>query len=74
MLAVMLCAVMAQAAAAQGTSTAPAFDPTAFSFGLAPVVTGLDQPVSIVDPNDGSGRLFIVERPGRILIFEDGKA
>jgi glucose/arabinose dehydrogenase len=63
---------MAAPAVAQGTPTPP-FDPARFAFGLAPVVTGLDQPVFLADPNDGSGRLFIVERSGQILILQAGK-
>ena len=37
------------------------------------VVTGLKRPVGVVSPNDGSGRLFIIEQAGRILIFEGGQ-
>ena len=36
----------------------------------APVVTGLELPVDIQNAGDGSGRLFIVEKRGRILIFQ----
>jgi glucose/arabinose dehydrogenase len=36
------------------------------------VVDGLDQPVFVADPADGSGRLFVVEQPGRIRIVRDG--
>jgi glucose/arabinose dehydrogenase len=72
-LALVACVMFAGTTAAQGTPTGAAFDPATFSFGLEPVVTGLDQPVYLADPNDGSGRLFIVERPGRILILQDGK-
>lgn len=37
------------------------------------VVDGLDQPTGIVTANDGSGRLFIIERTGRIRILQDGQ-
>ena len=33
---------------------------------------GFNQPVDIQHAGDGSGRLFIVERGGKILILEDG--
>ncbi|HEU5430359.1 MAG TPA: PQQ-dependent sugar dehydrogenase, partial [Thermomicrobiales bacterium] len=72
-LAIVLSATGVLPTAAQSTPTTPAFDPATFAFGLTPVVTGLDQPAYVADPNDGSGRLFIVERPGRILIVRGGK-
>ena len=41
-----------------------------------PVVTrvtgGLDAPLDVVDPEDGSGRLFVAEQAGRIRIVKDG--
>lgn len=40
---------------------------------LEKLVDGLDNPVQMVDPNDGTGRFFIVEKPGKILILKDGK-
>ncbi len=36
-----------------------------------PVATGLDRPVFAISP-DGDERLFIVERPGRVLVLVDG--
>ena len=39
---------------------------------LTPVVSGLDQPVLVTHAADGSNRLFIVEKDGRILIHESG--
>src|SRR5829696_9993480 len=35
-------------------------------------ITGLTQPVFIANAGDGSGRLFIVERAGRIRLIKDG--
>lgn len=40
---------------------------------LVPVAEGLIDPVNVAAPNDGSGRIFIVERVGTILIVEDGQ-
>jgi glucose/arabinose dehydrogenase len=37
------------------------------------VVSGIDQPVDIKNAGDGTARLFVVERPGRIVIVEEGK-
>ena len=39
---------------------------------LAPIATGLDSPLWVI--GDGSGRLFVVEQPGRIRIVADGAA
>ena len=48
-------------------STTPQ-QPTAIA--LQPVITsGLEAPVYLIDPRDGSSRLFIVEEPGRIRIY-----
>ena len=38
---------------------------------IAPVVTeGLENPLFLTQTGDGSGRLFIVEQPGRIRVLE----
>jgi glucose/arabinose dehydrogenase len=36
------------------------------------VVSGLERPVQVIHAGDGSGRLFVVEQPGRIRIVRDG--
>ena len=41
------------------------------AFGLELVAEGLEQPVQVVNPGDGSGRLFVVEQIGRIRIIRD---
>jgi glucose/arabinose dehydrogenase len=51
-------------------SVAPAL--SAADITLAPIATGLDRPVFITSARDGSGRTFIVEQGGRILVRKDG--
>ena len=41
--------------------------------GLAQFTSGLDSPVDITHAGDGTGRIFVVEKPGRIKIVRDGK-
>lgn len=43
--------------------------PNPGSYTWSPVVTGLTQSVDIQNSGDGSGRLFVVEKPGRIRII-----
>ena len=50
-----------------------AFDPAAFAVALEPVVDGFELPVHVADAGDASGRLFVVEQPGRIRIVRDGR-
>ncbi len=47
--------------------------PTIPSIRLTKVVGGLDNPVYVTHAGDGSGRLFVVEQTGRILIVRDGR-
>jgi len=47
------------------------FDPDRVALGVQVVVDGLDQPIDIASPGDGSGRVFIVEQPGRIRTVLD---
>ena len=40
---------------------------------LEPVATNLWEPLDLVDPNDGSGRLFVLERRGLVRVIVDGE-
>ncbi len=40
---------------------------------LRQVVDGLDDPLFLTHAGDGSNRLFVIERPGRIRIIRDGR-
>jgi len=50
----------------------PITDPAAIRVELRTIVGGLDTPVGIANANDGSGRLFILEKIGRIRIVQGG--
>ena len=60
-----------------GTTPDPAAteppEPPAQSLVLAPIVEGLDQPVAVASPDDGSGDLYVVEQAGRILRLPGGQ-
>ncbi len=42
-------------------------------FKLKEIVSGLNSPIGLVDPSDGSKRLFIAEQGGIIKVLENGK-
>jgi glucose/arabinose dehydrogenase len=46
--------------------------PPPFSFSLQPIVSGLSSPLGLEQPNDGSGRLFVVQQGGTIRIIQNG--
>ena len=51
----------------------PAPSPTPATFDFVPVATGFTNPEDLQQPNDASGRLFVVEQGGRIqMIQSDG--
>lgn len=45
-------------------------DPSGYIW--APLVNGLERPLDLADPADGSNRLLIVEKAGRIRVLQDG--
>src|SRR5262245_12719559 len=51
----------------------PVSTASAFTLHLQPVLTGLRQPLDIRQPADGSDRLFVVEKGGRIRIAHGGQ-
>ncbi|MGD0613214.1 MAG: PQQ-dependent sugar dehydrogenase [Anaerolineales bacterium] len=55
------------------TQNNPVGFPDPGGYAWEPVVTGLNLPVDIQNAGDGSGRLFIVEKSGRILILQNGQ-
>ncbi len=59
------------------TPTAPPAEPAVvplplLAVELLPLAGGFDKPVYLTNAGDGSGRLFVVEQRGRILIVDDG--
>lgn len=55
------------------TLTTAAASTTDFAFDTELVVDGLDRPVQVVDPDDDSNRLFIVEQGGAIRVIREGE-
>ncbi len=47
--------------------------PNAPSYHWTPVIANMASPVDIQFPDDGSGRMFIIEQEGRIRIIENGQ-
>lgn len=66
---------LALALAACGTPPAEANTPPAQTpeVRLEPVVSGLEQPTSVVSPDDGSGRLFVTQKTGLARVIENGE-
>src|SRR5262245_20326433 len=46
--------------------------PTLAALTLEPVLSGLASPLFVTHASDGSGRLFVVEQPGVILVLQPG--
>ncbi len=52
--------------------TGPSPNPQVGQLELVTVATGFTNPLDLQQPNDGSGRLFVVEQGGRIRIIDGG--
>jgi len=55
---------------AAGEALIGLYDISSIELELEQVITGLDRPVAITHAADGSGRLFIAQQPGQIVIFD----
>lgn len=56
-----------------GSGEGPAVEGPPPEVGLERVVTGLERPTLVTHPGDGSGRLFVLEQPGRVRVVEGGQ-
>ena len=63
---------MAPAVLAQDAT--PTWDPASFgsAFTLELYASGFEDPVGVVDPNDGSERLFVIEQGGKVRVLTGG--
>ena len=55
------------------TETVITFGAAQMTLALVPVIDGLQRPTYLTHAGDGSGRLFIIEKPGRIRVFTGGQ-
>jgi glucose/arabinose dehydrogenase len=58
------------APASESGSTIPPLDSGPDALALEPFATGLDAPIGIANAGDGSGRLFVNERGGRVRVVD----
>jgi glucose/arabinose dehydrogenase len=65
-------AAPAPAAVEPAVPTPVAADPSASSVKLSVVASGLSSPVFVTSPDDGTNRLFIVQKTGKVKIVQDG--
>lgn len=55
------------------TPTPPTPRPTTREIALELVASGVDRPLHVTHAGDGSGRLFVVEKTGKIRVIEDSE-
>jgi glucose/arabinose dehydrogenase len=70
LLGITLSAVLCGCSGNSSTVMPPISPPTSSTFELVPVASGFASPEDLQQPNDGSGRLFVVEQSGRIQIID----
>ncbi len=50
----------------------PQLQAQSLEIAVTPIISGLQRPTAIAHAGDGSGRLFVLEQAGRVLIYRDG--
>ena len=65
-------ALLAGCGGGNSSGTTPPPPPGPLTLALSPVVSGLNAPVDVQTPGDGSGRLFVVEQAGSIRVVKNG--
>ncbi len=70
--ALVLASLLGPATSAADAVSAAAV-PSRIHLGLTRVATGLSRPLLVTNAGDGSGRLFVVEQTGKIMIVKAGK-
>ena len=70
LLGITLSAVLCGCSGNSSTVMPPTSPPSSATFELVPVASGFASPEDLQQPNDGSGRLFVVEQSGRIQIID----
>jgi glucose/arabinose dehydrogenase len=63
--------ILSQTATTTSTNVSVFPDPSGYTWAL--IVSGMELPVDIKNASDGSGRLFIVDKRGKIYILENGR-
>ncbi|HEX5164031.1 MAG TPA: PQQ-dependent sugar dehydrogenase, partial [Thermomicrobiales bacterium] len=69
----LVAAALVLGAALSGVPAVPAPTSAQSSLSLVPVTGNLDAPVAMTNAGDGTNRLFVVERSGRIRVIVDGQ-
>lgn len=64
---------LSSASAVASPSSVGRFDPSRVALGAEQVASGFDQPLFVTYAADGSGRIFVVEKGGKIKLLTNGQ-
>lgn len=65
--------LMAQEATPEAVITTRTAAPDAANVVIVEVASGFSRPLYLTHAGDGSGRLFVLEQTGRIMLLQDGE-